>query len=133
MESQLVLPAQAIKLALNSDSEFKLAARFWNCNIRFAIGKDLYFMRITDGVVQNFSAGTEGFDPYEIHIGGTEGCWEEMMVDPPKPFYHDWFGASFHHDFEISGDLASAYAYYFAIRRIQIITARCVREARLVA
>ena len=133
MESRLKLPVKAIEAALNDDPEFKLAARFWNCNIRFAIGKDLYFMQIRDGVVVDFHSGTAGFDPYDINIGGTEECWEEMMRDPPKPFYHDWFGASFHHDFEISGDLESAYAYYFAIRRIQTITARCVRKVRQAA
>ncbi|MGR8918414.1 MAG: hypothetical protein ACU85V_02255 [Gammaproteobacteria bacterium] len=127
MSASLALPVDAIRAGLNEDPEFVLAARYWYCDLRFVVGDDFYFMHIEDGVVTDFTRGTQGFDPYSINIGGPVEVWEQMMPERPKPFYHDWFAASFHHDFDISGDLASAYAYYFAIRRMHAVIARSVR------
>ncbi len=127
MSSTLVLPVEAIRDGLNRDPEFVLTARFWYASLRFAIGDDLYFMRIEDGHVTDFRHGTQGFDAYDIHIGGPEDVWVEMLRETPRPFYHDWFAACFHHAFELSGDLGSAYAYYFAIRRIHAVMGASVR------
>jgi hypothetical protein len=52
-----------------------------------------------------------------------------MFEEIPKPFYHDWFAASFHHEFEFGGDLESAYAYYYSLRRIKAIMGETVRAA----
>jgi hypothetical protein len=125
-----VLPVGEIAERLNADPEFRLTARFWYCDIRFVIGKDRYFMRIEDGRVASFRHGTNGFDPYTVNISGPADVWERMFEPIPKPFYHDWFAASFHHDFEFGGDLESAYAYYYAIRRIKTIMGEVVRETR---
>ena len=125
-----VLPVDAIKDRLNADPEFKLTARFWYCDIRFVIGDEPYFMRIEDGKVKSFTYGTNGFDPYTVNISGPLEVWEQMFEEIPKPFYHDWFAASFHHDFEFGGDLESAYAYYYSLRRIKAIMGEEVRAAR---
>lgn len=129
MSGALLLPVDAIRERLNADPEFVLTARFWNCDLRFRVGDDLYFMHIDDGHVASFVHGTQGFDPYSIHIGGPVEVWQQMLVEKPQPFYHDWFAAQFHHTFELSGDLGSAYAYYFAIRRIHAVIGACVRGA----
>lgn len=127
MSSTLSLPVDAIREALNRDKEFVLAARFWYCDLRFVVGDDLYFMAIEDGRVERFQSGTQGFDAYAINIGGPVEVWEQMLAEVPLPFYHDWFAASFHHEFEVSGDLGAAYAYYFALRRIHAVMGQCVR------
>jgi hypothetical protein len=107
-----------------------LTARFWYVDLRFRVDDDLYFMRIENGRVESFAYGTQGFDPYTINIGGPAAVWERMLVAKPDPFYHDWFAASFHHPFEFGGDLESAYAYYYALRRIHAVIGECVRSAR---
>lgn len=127
MSVDVVLPVDAIRERLNLDPEFKLSARFWYCDLRFVVGEDRYFMRVENGVVANFQRGSHGFDPYTINIGGPAAVWREMLVEKPKPFYHDWFAASFHHPFEFGGDLESAYAYYYALRRIHAVMGECVR------
>lgn len=127
MTATLVLPTDAIRAGLNDDPEFRLAARYWYSNIRFCIGDDVYFMQIEDGVVAKFWQGTQGFDPYDINVAGPVDVWQQMLVEKPQPFYHDWFAAQFHHDFELGGDLPSAYAYYFALRRIHAVFGNCVR------
>lgn len=126
----VVLPVEKIRERLNRDAEFGLAARYWYCDIRFFIGDDAYFMRIENGKVDNFQRGTQGFDPYSINIGGPAEVWEKMMERRPRPFYHDWFAATFHHGFTFGGDLESAYAHYYAIRRINAIMREAVIEAR---
>ncbi|MEQ8659604.1 MAG: hypothetical protein RLW62_02180 [Gammaproteobacteria bacterium] len=127
MSETLTLPVDDIRDRLNRDAEFLLAARWWYCDLRFVVGDDLYFMRVENGRVASFQHGTQGFDPYTINIGGPVAVWQQMLVEKPRPFYHDWFAASFHHGFELGGDLESAYAYYFAIRRIHAIMGESVR------
>jgi hypothetical protein len=128
---RLVLPVDTILSQLNDDPEFKLSARYWNCDIRFVIGGDPYFMHIENGKVTNFQQGTQGHDPYHINISAPEEVWERMLEAIPKPFYHDWFAASAHHELDFSGDLESAYAYYYALRRIKAVMGEAVRSARL--
>lgn len=127
MSSSLVLPVEPILKALNRDKEFVLAARYWYADLRFVVGDDPYFMHIENGVVSSFEHGTQGFDPYDINIAGPTDVWAQMLVERPLPFYHDWFAATLHHGFELSGDLESAYAYYFALRRIHAVMGECVR------
>ena len=122
-------PLQKVKETVNNDKEFKITARFWSCHIRFRVGSEFYFMDIKEGVVKEFYRGESGFDPYNIEIGGASEDWKEMMNQPAKPFYHDWFAASFHHDFYLGGDLESAYAYYYALRRIHACMADCLSNA----
>lgn len=127
MSGTLILPVDDIRDRLNRDPEFVLTARYWYCDLRFVVGDDLYFMHIENGRVASFQQGTQGFDPYTINIGGPVEVWLQMLVEKPRPFFHDWFAASFHHDFELGGDLESAYAYYFAIRRIHAMMGESVR------
>lgn len=123
------LPVEEIKNRLNADPEFVLTARFWYCDIRFVIGEEQYFMRIENGKVAAFRHGTNGFDPYTINIAGPTDVWARMFEAVPKPFYHDWFAASFHHDFEFGGDLESAYAYYYSLRRIKAVMGAAMRDS----
>ena len=123
------LPVDDITERLNTDAEFLLTARFWYCDIRFVIGVEQYFMHIENGKVGSFTHGTNGFDPYTINLGGPEDVWERMFEEIPKPYYHDWFAASFHHEFEFGGDLESAYAYYYALRRIKAMMGAAMRAS----
>ena len=128
--SQLVLPVDTILSQLNEDAEFLLSARYWYCDIRFVVGNDPYFMHIENGKVTNFQQGTQGHDPYHINISAPEEVWEKMLEAIPRPFYHDWFAASAHHQLDFSGDLESAYAYYYALRRIKAVMSETVNAQR---
>ena len=94
---------------------------------------EFYFMVIRDGVIDDFYQGTTGLDAYTINVGGHLKVWDKMMELPPQPFYHDWFAASFHHEFELGGDLQSAYAYYYALKRIHVCMAQCVNTTKFAA
>ena len=128
--SQLVLPVDTILSQLNEDAEFLLSARYWYCDIRFVVSNASYFMHIENGKVTNFQQGTQGHDPYQINISASEEVWEKMLEAIPAPFYHDWFAASAHHQLDFSGDLESAYAYYYALRRIKAVMSETVCAQR---
>ena len=130
LDTALNLPVEDITARLNQDPEFNLSARYWNCDIRFVIGDDVYFMHIENGRVEHFQQGTQGHDPYNINIGGPVALWEKMLEETPRPFYHDWFAASAHHQLDFSGDLESAFAYYYALRRISALMGEAVRARR---
>ncbi len=127
------LPVLLIKDKLNCDKEFRLSARYWYCDLRFGVGDDYYYMTIENGEVSSFVKGTDGFDPYTINVSGSEEFWAETLQDKPKPFYHDWFAASMHHALDFGGDLESAYAYYYSIRRIHRCMADCFNAQKLAA
>lgn len=127
------LPVLLIKDKLNCDKEFRLSARYWYCDLRFGVGDDYYYMTIENGEVSSFVKGTDGFDPYTINVSGSEEFWVETLQDKPKPFYHDWFAASMHHALDFGGDLESAYAYYYSIRRIHRCMADCFNAQKLAA
>ena len=127
------LPTSAIKNALNSDKEFRLSARYWYCDLRFGVGEDFYYMTIKDGEVATFVKGSDGFDPYTINFSAPEDFWLETLQIKPKPFYHDWFAASMHHALDFGGDLESAYAYYYSIRRIHYCMATCFNAQKIAA
>ena len=130
MDTAINLPVEDITARLNRDPEFNLSARYWNCDIRFVIGDDVYFMHIENGQVAYFQQGSQGHDPYNINIGGPKALWEKMLEEIPRPFYHDWFAASAHHQLDFSGDLESAFAYYYALRRINALMGEAVRAQR---
>ena len=62
-----------------------------------------------------------------------EDFWLETLQVKPKPFYHDWFAASMHHALDFGGDLESAYAYYYSIRRIHHCMATCFNAQKIAA
>jgi len=133
MKNSVVLPVEAISERLNNDKEFRLSARYWYCDLRFSVGSDLYFMRIENGEVDSFIRGSQGFDPYTISVSAPEKVWIQMLKEKPEPFYHDWFAASLHHELEFGGDLESAYAYYYPIRRIHACMTECYIAQKLAA
>lgn len=103
-------------------------------DLRFKVGDELYFMGSRMGRVATFTHGTHGFDPYTINIGGPVDAGEQMLVDRAEAVFPRLVRCfSFHHPFEFGGDLESAYAYYYALRRIHAIMGVCVREQRKAA
>lgn len=114
----VTLPCDATREALNADPEFRLNAQHWNAAVKLKVGDRNYLMRVVDGTVEEFKDEWDAFDVYTITIGGPEEGWEQMLKPIPPPFYQDFWGAFFRHDFEMGGDLESLYANYGAVRRM---------------
>src|SRR4051812_6064527 len=100
----VTLPCDATKDALNSDPEFRLNAQHWDAAVKLKVGERTYLLRVVDGTVAEFKDEWDAFDPYSITIGGPEEGWEQLLKPIPPPFYQDFWGAFFRHDFEMGGD-----------------------------
>ncbi len=102
----------------NADPQFLRAARLWNFDILFRVGDDRYLMTIVDGQIKDFVRTDDVFRRYSAILGGTVQDWDLMLKPVPPPFYQDFFGAFFQHDFDMAGDLDSVFAHYWALLRL---------------
>jgi hypothetical protein len=106
----------SITSAANSDGEFKLAARLWNADIRFDVGREPYLMRIREGRISEFSK-TDVAD-WDVKISAPESDWRELLKPIPKPFYQDLMAAMTRQSFKLEGDLLGFNPYYRATCRL---------------
>ena len=107
--------------AVNVDPEFRIAARFWNATVRLDMGGDALLLCIEKGQIAEVVTGAQVFTfltPVNIIIRAPVVEWQKFLEPIPQPFYVDLWGATAHHDFQVSGDMESMYAYYPAIRRL---------------
>lgn len=128
----LTIQAEAIRTALEADSLFTHAARRWTCRLLLKVGDDRYLLDVLDGRVRRFELTTDLFDACDIVLGGREQDWDELTRPVPVPFFQDFIGAWFNHGFEMTGDLRSLFAHYWALLRLLDIM-RAVRARESVA
>ncbi len=123
----LTLDYRLIIDSANEDGEFKIAARFWDANVRLDVGEQPHIMRVRDGRVVSLckcdSAEAAGYD---VRISAPEADWEELLRPVPRPFYQDLMAASSRHGFRVEGHLVQFYPYYRAINRLLEV----IREQR---
>lgn len=108
----------AVREAANADRQFRYAARRWTCELMLKVGDDRYIFDVVDGEVRRFELTTDQFQGSSATLGGTAEVWEQLLRPVPVPFYQDFIGAWFNHGFEISGDLRSLFAHYWALLRL---------------
>lgn len=109
---------EAVRAAANADWQFRHAARRWSCDLVLQVGDDRYIVDVADGVMRRFERTTDQFQGCSARLRGTEEDWAQLLKPVPPPFYQDFFGAWFNHGFEISGDLRSLFAHYWALLRL---------------
>lgn len=108
---------------VNSDDEFRMAARFWSAAIRVEMGSETYFFRLQDGKLisaappSGASVATDIRD-YDLEISAPEEEWSKYLEDVPAPFYHELWAAVSRHNFRHGGNMKMWFAYYPALRRM---------------
>jgi hypothetical protein len=111
-----VLPVEKASALASVDGEFRIAARFWAATIRFVAGREAVLVDIKDG-----SATARADDPaatVALTISAPTETWRKMLVQSPRPFYHDVLAASRSHDVLFQpASLEAGTSYYPAIRR----------------
>lgn len=115
----------------NNDPEFRINARYWNGALEFGIDSSSYVLTLTNGVITSLDSASTSAEshvassaPGRVRIGAPASDWEIFLRDPAPPFYLDYYSASLHHGFDLSGDPDTLWAYYPAIRR----TSELLRE-----
>jgi len=110
--------ADELHRALRLDPEFRIASRYWTCNVRLAVDDCYLTVVVVDGDVVAVRDAMTGFDPYDILLAGPASVWRNILAPVPVPFFQDFWSARFMHGFRTEGDLDSLCAYYAAVRRI---------------
>jgi len=110
--------ADELHRALRLDPEFRIASRYWTCNVRLAVDDCYLTVVVADGHVIDVIDAMTGFDPYDIVLSGPVAVWRGILEPVPAPFYQDFWSARFKHGFRTEGDLDTLCAYYGAIRRM---------------
>ncbi len=111
----------AVVEAANADGEFKLAARFWNSDLRLGADDEIYLMRIRDGRITAFlrlGGADAAKATTDVQITGSRGGWQELLRAVPKPFFQDLMSAVTRENFQLEGDLIAFYPYYRATCRL---------------
>lgn len=114
----IAIPTEKVRERLNRDGQFRRAAKYWSAQLLLRIGTERYVLEIVDGTICRFDGGADQFDRYTAVLGGDEGDWERLLEPVPPPFYQDFFGAFFQHEFEMAGDLDAIFAHYWALLRL---------------
>jgi hypothetical protein len=113
---QVTIPPGALREALNSDPEFRLAARYWNGALEFCISERRCVVNLAEGEVTDVGDSVRGQDQ-PVVISAPEEDWAKLLEVAPRPFYQDFHAASAHHGFHLGGDVGTLWAYYAAVRR----------------
>ena len=104
--------------ALDRDAEFRLCARHWSGSLHLGAGERRISLVLDGGRVTRISTGRQDLAPGDVGIDAPDVAWRRFLQPIPPAFYHDLIAASIHHEFAISGDVETLYAYYPAIRRL---------------
>lgn len=114
--------SKAVRERVNADSEFRLAARHWNCRLLFEMERARFLLVVNNGEVSEFGPAAEAAS-FDIRITAAEKDWKELLAAVPRPWYHDIFTAgSRSGGFTVEGDLVShLYPFYRAARRVIVV------------
>lgn len=112
------LSREALQSALNGDSEFRLAARYWDGSLQLEFGDDVYLIRLRAGEVSGVeSAPLAEAGTGDVIISAPVEDWAQLLARVPRPYYQEFYPASMHHGFDLGGDPDYLWPYYTAIRR----------------
>jgi hypothetical protein len=111
------IPLDAVREVANADPEFRIAARFWNADVRFAVEAHGRVLRVRAGRIEAVLDDRDA-PACDVSIGAPAETWREILAPVPRPFYQDLYGASLQHDLRFEGDLDAFYPYYPAVRRL---------------
>jgi hypothetical protein len=114
-----------LRALLESDPEFRLAAREWDAVLLIAVGPSAYSLRLDRGVPTACAQGAP--DNWTVRIAAPDAEWEQLLAAVPRPFYQHLAAAASRHDVTVEGDWQTRLAYDPALERLVAL----LREARL--
>lgn len=106
-----------LQRALNGDSEFRIAGRYWDGSIRFEFGADVCRLQLRAGEVVAIDDVTAAAGRGDVVVKAPVEDWAKLLEQVPPPFYQEFYPASMHHGFRLEGDHDYIWPYYWALRR----------------
>lgn len=104
--------------AINSDPEFKLAARYMKEDVLLEVGDSQCIVKVRDGVIIQIKVEQTVLDPWSFAIRAPVESWEKLLQPIPPPHYDGLFGGMIRGTFRLEGDLPVACAYFWAMTRM---------------
>jgi hypothetical protein len=103
--------------ALNDDSEFRIAGRFWDGSLRFEFGTQVCRLELRGGEVVSIDDAAPVTGRGDVVVKAPIEDWSKLLEEIPPPFYQEFYPASMHHGFRLEGDPDYIWPYYWVLRR----------------
>jgi hypothetical protein len=103
--------------ALNGDSEFRIAGRYWDGTLRFEFGPEVCRLTLKGGEVVSVDEVVAPPGVADVVVKAPLSDWAKLLEPIPPPFYQEFYPAMTHHDFRLEGDPDYIWPYYWALRR----------------
>ena len=110
--------AEAVRKAINSDPEFKLASKFFSKDFLLVVGDSRCIIKVRDGLVTELVLDPNPLDPWSFMIKGSLASWEKFLLPAPPPFHNGLYPAMVRQILELGGDLESAFAHFWPVARL---------------
>jgi hypothetical protein len=107
-----------LRNALNTDEEFKLAARFMSEDILLQSDNVRCFINVRDGVVTEIKSDPGPVDHWSFSIKAAAKSWEKLLQSSPPPFFTGLNAGMIRGNLEITGNIEIAFAYFWAMNRM---------------
>ena len=111
------LSPKDLKTALNGDSEFRIASRYWDGSLSFVFGGEVCRLALQGGEVMSIDATASKPGRADVVVKAPIEDWAKLLEKVPPPFYQEFYPASMHHGFRLEGDPDYIWPYYWALRR----------------
>jgi hypothetical protein len=110
--------AKHVQDRINSDPEFRIAARFMSQDILIGVGDAQCIIRAREGVITGIAYDPSPIDKWNFFIRAPENGWNLFLKPIPPPFYQGFFTAAMREDFQFGGDVEALFAHYWAVQRM---------------
>ena len=107
-----------VRDVINGDPEFRLASRFFSKDILLVVGDSKCIVKVRDGVVIGLKLNPTFMNPWSFFIKGSTEAWQNFLQPQPPPFFTDLYGCVARQNFELGGDIETAFAHYWAVTRL---------------
>jgi hypothetical protein len=107
-----------VRDAINSDPEFKLAAKFFSNDIQVAADTSKCIIKVRDGVITDIVLDPTFMDPWDFFIKASTDAWQKFLQPVPPPYHNSLFPAMIRQTFEVGGDLESLFAHFWPVNRM---------------
>ncbi len=111
------LSPKDLQTALNDDSEFRIASRYWDGSLSFEFGVQVCSLALRGGEVVSIDASMLKPGRGDVVDKAPVEDWAKLLEEVPPPFYQEFYPASMHHRFRLEGDPDYIWPYYWALRR----------------
>src|SRR5579872_7289115 len=95
------LRPKELQSALNGDSEFRIASRYWDGSLSFEFGAEVCRLALQGGEVVSIDAKASKPGRADVVVKAPIEDWAKLLEKVPPPFYQEFYPSSMHHGFRL--------------------------------